>query len=254
MVLVSLVALSAGCGLLPEKTDETRDWSAQKLYSEARGALNDGNYSQSVNYYEKLEARYPFGKYAQQAQLEIAYAYYKDEEPDSALAALDRFIKLNPRHPNIDYALYLKGLVNYNRGQGLVERFLPVDPADRDPGAALQSFEDFSQLVRQYPESSYAEDARQRMLYLRNNLALHELRVAKYYMRRGAYVAAANRAKYVVENYPRTPAVADSLSVLTKAYRELGLNQFADDSMRVLRSNHPEHPGVSEAGRTLGDD
>lgn len=253
IALVGLLALGGGCGILPDKEDETRDWSAQKLYSEARTSLNDGNYSQAVKYYEKLEARYPFGKYAQQAQLEIAYAYYKDEEPDQAIAALDRFIKLNPRHPNIDYALYLKGLVNYNRGQGLVERYLPIDPADRDPGAALQSFEDFSELVRLYPNSSYAGDARQRMLYLRNNLAIHELRVAQFYMVRGAYVAAANRAKYVVENYPRTPAVADSLSVMAKAYQELGLTQFANDAIRVLRTNYPDHPGVSEAGRTLSE-
>jgi outer membrane protein assembly factor BamD len=248
-LLVGLLALVGGCGLLPEQKDETADWSAQKLYSEARSALNDGEYAQAVKYYESLEARYPFGKYAQQAQLEIAYAYYKDEEPDSALAALDRFIKLNPRHPNVDYAYYLKGLVNFNRGQGLVERYLPQDPAARDPGSALDAFEDFSTLVRLYPSSPYAADATQRMLYLRNNLASHELQVAEYYLRREAYVAAANRAKYVIENYPRAPAVPQALVVLAKAYRSMGLVDLADDAVRVLRLNYPDHPGIAEVER-----
>jgi outer membrane protein assembly factor BamD len=246
---VGLVLLAGGCGLLPEKQDETADWSAQKLYSEARSALNDGDYSQAVKYYESLEARYPFGKFAQQAQLEVAYAYYKQDEPDSAIAAVDRFIKLNPRHPSVDYAYYLKGLVNFNRGQGLVERYLPQDPAQRDPGAALQSFEDFATLVRLYPDSSYAADARQRMLYLRNILATHEVQVAEFYMDRGAYVAASNRAKHVVENYPQTPATPDALVVLAQAYRQLGLNDFADDALRVLRLNYPDHPGIAEAER-----
>jgi outer membrane protein assembly factor BamD len=249
IALAGLIGLSSGCGLLPETKDETADWSAQKLYSEARSALNDGDYTKAVKYYESLEARYPFGKYAQQAQLEIAYAYYKDEEPDSAIAALDRFIKLNPRSPNIDYAYYLKGLVNYNRGLGVVERYLPLDPAERDAGSSLQAFEDFSELVRLYPNSTYAGDARQRMLYLRNNLALHELYVAEYYMKRRAYVAAANRAKYVVENYQRTPSVPGALVVLAKAYKLLGLTQLSDDALRVLRTNYPDNPGIGEVER-----
>jgi outer membrane protein assembly factor BamD len=250
ILLLGLVLLVGGCGLLPEEQDETEDWSAQKLYSEARSALNDGDYGQAVKYYETLEARHPFGKLAQQAQLEIAYAYYKQEEPDAAIAALDRFIKLNPRHPNVDYAYYLKGLVNFNRGQGLVERYLPQDPAERDPGAALSSFEDFATLVRLYPDSPYAADATQRMLYLRNNLATHELQVARFYMDREAYVAASNRARYVVENYPRTPATPDALVVLATAYQKLGLNDFAEDALRVLRLNYPEHPDLAELERS----
>ena len=246
IALAGLIGLSSGCGLLPETKDETADWSAQKLYSEARSNLNDGNYGQAVKYYETLEARYPFGKYAQQAQLEIAYAYYKDDEPDSAIAALDRFIKLNPRSPNIDYAYYLKGLVSYNRGLGPVERYLPLDPAERDPGSTLQAFEDFSELVRLYPRSTYAADAAQRMVYLRNNLAMHELQVAEYYMTRKAYVAAVNRAKYVIENYQRTPAVPGALVLLAKAYKYLGLTELSNDALRVLRTNYPDNPGIGE--------
>lgn len=254
LLLSATLTVTAGCGILPEQEDETKDWSAERLYAEARSELSAGNYAQAAKYYEKLEARYPFGKHAQQAQLEIAYAYYKDEEPDAALAALDRFIKLNPRHPNVDYALYLRGLVNFNRGQGLVERYLPQDPAERDPGSALQAFEDFSELVRRYPESPYAGDARQRMLYLRNNLAEHEVRVADYYMRRQAYVAAANRAKHVIENYDRTPAVPRALTILAKAYRRLDLTDLSDDALRVLKLNFPDHPGIAEVERlALGD-
>jgi outer membrane protein assembly factor BamD len=245
LALSAALALTAACGLLPDDKDETADWSAQKLYSEARSALNGGEYATAVKYYETLEARYPFGRFAQQAQLEIAYAYYKDEEPDQALAALDRFIKLNPRSPNVDYAYYLRGLVNFNRGQGLVERYLPQDPADRDPGSALQAFEDFSTLVRLYPKSPYAEDATQRMIYLRNNLALHELRVAEFYMAREAYVAAANRAKYVVENYQRAPAVPGALAIMAEAYREMGLADQSADAIRVLRLNFPGHPALA---------
>jgi outer membrane protein assembly factor BamD len=249
LAFYAALALAGGCGLLPGEKDETADWSAQKLYSEARSALNGGEYATAVKYYETLEARYPFGKYAQQAQLEIAYAYYKDEEPDQALAALDRFIKLNPRSPNVDYAYYLRGLVSFNRGQGLVERYLPQDPADRDPGSALQAFEDFSSLVRLYPNSPYTEDATRRMIYLRNNLALHELRVAEFYMERRAYVAAVNRAKYVVENYQRTPAVPGALAVMAEAYRGMGLEDLADDSLRVLRLNYPDHPALAQLER-----
>jgi outer membrane protein assembly factor BamD len=247
--LSALLVTAGGCGILPEVQDETKDWSADRLYSEARSSLSAGSYGEAIKYYEKLEARYPFGKYAQQAQLEIAYAYYQDEEPDAALAALDRFIKLNPRHPNVDYAYYLKGVVNFNRGQGLVERYLPQDPAERDPGAGLAAFEDFSELVRLYPDSSYAGDARQRMLYLRNNLAEYEVRVADYYMRREAYVAAANRARYVVENYDRTPAVPGALVVMAKAYKLLGLDPLSQDALRVLRHNYPDHPGIQEVER-----
>jgi outer membrane protein assembly factor BamD len=242
-VLVGLVV--AACGLLP-KADETAGWSAQKLYSEAKEALTDGDYERAIGYYEKLEARYPFGKYAQQAMLEIAYAYYKDEEPDSAIAAADRFIRTYPRHPNVDYAYYLKGLANFNRGKGIVEKYLPQDPTERDPGAALQSFEDFSELVRRFPHSKYAADAAQRMRFLRNNLAAYEVNVAEYYLRRGAYLAAANRVSHVIEQYQRTPAVPDALVVMAEAYKMLRLDKLSQDALRVLRLNFPNHPGIAQ--------
>ncbi len=243
-----LLLLLAGCSLLPEEIDETKDWSASKLYNEAKDQLNDGNYETAIKYFESLEARYPFGPYAQQAELEVAYAYYKFDEPDSAIAAADRFIKIHPRHPNVDYAYYLRGLANFGRGQSLIDRYLPLDPSERDPGAARHSFQDFGELVRKFPNSRYAEDARQRMIFLRNNLAMYEVHVADYYLRRSAYVAAANRAEYVIQHYDRTPAIPRALEILVQAYRKMDMNSLAQDAQRVLQMNFPRG-GAARATR-----
>lgn len=235
-VLLLALWLSA-CSLLPEEKDETRGWSANKLYTEANTSMQEGNYQSAIKYYELLEARYPFGKYALQSQLDLAYAYYRDGEPESAIAAADRFIKLNPAHPAVSYALYLKGIVNFNRRLGFLTRFIPTDTSQRDPGAALDSFKDFSELVRRFPESEYAEDAQKRMIFLRNNLAKHELHVARYYIERGAYVAAANRASAVVQKYQRTPSVKEALEIMIVAYDKLGKDVLAADARRVLKLN-----------------
>ncbi|MEM7254184.1 MAG: outer membrane protein assembly factor BamD [Pseudomonadota bacterium] len=240
-----LIAL-AGCASWGKEPDKTRNWSAQKLYSEAKAAMNDGDYFTAVDYYEKLESRFPFGPYASQAQLEVAYAFYKNDEPESAIAAADRFIKLHPRHPSVDYAYYLKGLVNFNRDRGFIARIIPGDDAKRDAAARLASFQDFAELTRRFPESKYSEDARQRMLYLRNSLARHEVYVADYYFRRGAYVAAVNRAKYAVENFPTAPVLPDALAIMVKAYAELEMTDLAADALRVLKHNYPAHPGLPE--------
>ena len=242
-LLLILILPLAACSLLPGQIDETEGWSAQKLYSKAKGALDDGNYESAIDYFEKLEARYPFGKYAQQALLETAYAYYKYDEPESATATLDRFIKTYPRNPHIDYAYYLKGLVNFDRTSTLLDRYLPRDPTERDAGAARDSFFDFQQLVQRFPDSKYAEDARLRMAYLRNNLAEYDVHVADYYMRRGAHIAAANRAKHVIEKYPRTPAVPEALKILIQAYQAMGLDGLATDARRVLQLNFPREAG-----------
>jgi len=229
--------LLASCGLLPEQIDETKDWTASKFYAEAAEALANKDYEQAIKYYEGLEARFPFGPYALQAQLDVAYAYYLFEEPDSALAAADRFIRLHPRNPFVDYAYYLKGIVNFNRSVGFFDRFVPTDPSQRDPGSALDSFKDFSELVRRFPDSRYAPDARKRMLYLRNNLAQYQVNVADYYYRRGAYLAAANRGVYVVEHFQRSPAVKPALQMMIKAYRKLDMEKLAADAERVLVLN-----------------
>jgi outer membrane protein assembly factor BamD len=246
-----LLLASASCALLPDKIDETKNWSANRFYTEAKDAMDSGDYALAAKHFETLQARYPVGRLAQQAQLEIIYAYYKDSEPASAIAAADRFIKLHPRHPYVDYAYYLKGLTNFNQGRGLIERIIPQDVTQRDPGAARQSFQDFSELAQRFPQSKYTEDATLRMAYLRNNLAQYEVNVAEYYMTRGAYLAAANRGIYVVENYQRTPAVAGALTVMAKAYKVMGLDDLADDALRVLELNHPDSPGIAEVKKLV---
>jgi len=237
VLLAIAVSLLGGCAIFGDQEDETKGWSQQKLYNEASAELRAGSYQKAVEYYEKLQSRYPFGKYAHQAQLDIAYAYYRSEEPASAIAAADRFIRLHPQHPAVVYAHYLKGLVNFNSNLGMISRFVPTDDSQRDPGAALRSYKDFEVVVNEFPDSDYAEDARKRMLYLRNNLARHEVHVARYYLKRGAWVAAANRASYVVENYQRTPVLKEALEVMVEAYTRLGMQDLADDTQRVITFN-----------------
>jgi len=258
--LLMTVSLLGGCAIFGEE-DETEGWSQQKLYDEASEELRVGGYEKAIDYYEKLEARYPFGKYAHQAQLNVAYAYYRAQEPESALAAADRFIKFHPGHPAVAYAHYLKGLVNFNSSLGFLARFTPTDNSQRDPGATRDAYKDFETVVREFPDSQYAEDARMRMLYLRNNLARHEVHVARFYIRRGAYVAAANRAAYVIENYQRTPSVRDALEVMVEAYTKLGMDDLAADTQRVLAYNEnsnsliddPRETGEKSWGRRVWD-
>lgn len=237
IILLFAVATLTACSLLPKEVDETKGWSAQKFYSEASFAMSDGDYETAIKYYEGLESRYPFGRFAMQSQLDVAYAYYKNGEPESSIAASDRFIKLHPRNPFVDYAYYLKGIVNFNRNITFINRFIPTDTSQRDPGSILDSFNDFAELARRFPESQYTEDARKRMIYLRNNLASHEIHVARYYMKRGAYLSAAKRCVTVVEKYQRTPAVRDALEIMIAAYDELGMEELSADTKRVLAVN-----------------
>jgi outer membrane protein assembly factor BamD len=240
-LLVSLLLLGlSGCSLLPEESDETAGWSANKLYSQAKESMSDGAYDKAVKYFEKLEARYPYGRYAQQAQLEVAYAYYKQQEPASAVAACDRFIRLHPNHQNVDYAYYLKGLVNFNEDLGLLGHVSNQDLTERDPKAARESFDAFKELTTRFPESKYAPDATQRMSYLINALAAHETHVADYYMRRSAYIAAINRAQLAIKTYPDAPANEEALFILVKAYDAMGMTDLRDDTERVMRKNFPD--------------
>jgi len=244
-----LLLTSSGCSIFKEH-DETADWDASQIYSAAKEALDEGDYEKAIKYYGKLEARFPYGRYTQQAQLETAYAHYKAGEPEAAIAAADRFIKLHPRHPNVDYAYYMRGLASFEPGKNFLERFFPQDGAQRDPTAARESFRYFAELVQRFPDSKYSKDALQRMTYLRNNLARYEIMVADYYLRRGAYLAAANRAKYVLENYERTPSVADALALMVQAYRKMEMPDLAADAERVLRLNHPAR--AAELNKTTG--
>jgi outer membrane protein assembly factor BamD len=239
-----LILLLSACGLLPKTVQDSKNWSASKYYSEAKAELNEGNYSGAVKLFEQLEARYPYGRYAQQAQLEIAYAYYKDNEQASAIAAADRFIKLHPNHSNVDYAYYLKGLANFNDDLGLMgivtEKILNQDMSERDPKASRESFENFKELVTRFPKSKYTPDAVQRMKHLVNVVALNEVQVARYYMKRGGYIAAANRAQYALKEYPQTPATEEALFIMVKAYDALGMTDLRDDAARVMQKNFPQ--------------
>lgn len=230
---------------IPEDTTEER------LYEAAQANMRTENFVQAVKNLQLLEARYPFGPYAEQSQLEIIYAHYRSFEPDAAIAAADRFIRLHPLHQNVDYAYYIKGLANYAEGEGFLDRFMPTDITMRDPGAALQSFEDFRQLLTRYPYSTYARDAKSRMVFLRSRLARYEINVANYYFKRGSYLAAANRGRYVVENFPQAPASGDALAVMVQAYHLLGLEELAASSLAVLSENYPQHPSLDDKGQFI---
>ncbi len=249
--LIIILALTlAGCA---SETTKPEDMSEQELYQEITDNLDNGAYSVAASNLQLLEARYPFGPYAEQAQLEIIYAYYRSHETEAAIAAADRFIRLHPQHPHADYAYYMRGLANYYVDVSFLAEYMPTDATQRDPGAALQSFEDFRQLLYRFPDSPYAADAKARLVYLRNRLARFEINVANYYFKRKAYLAAANRGRYVVENYQQTPAVADALAVMVQAYQLLGLNDLANDSLSVLKSNYPQHPSLDEQGNFISE-
>lgn len=238
--LIILALSLQACSNLKDK-DKTRGWSANKIYQEAKAKLNSSDYEGAIKLYETLEARYPLGHFAQQAQLETAYAYYKYDEPDTALDAIDRFMRMNPRAKNIDYALYLRGLVNFTRGNGFLDRFFPRGIADLDNVRQKEAFHDFTNLLTRYPNSKYAGDAQMRLQHLRNALAESEVNVGKYYMERGAYLAAFNRAEYTIKHYQNAPAVIDALKLKIQAARKLGKNDLAESSLRVLQSNYPKY-------------
>ncbi len=240
LLAVLALLVIAGCSNLPAENDETAGWSAGRLYSAAKEAQGEGAWDTAVKMLEKLEARYPYGRFAQQAQLELAYVYWKSGESGSALAAADRFIKLHPNHPAVDYAYYLKGLVNFNEDLGLVGHLSNQDLTERDPKAAREAFESFKELIERFPKSKYADDSVKRMNYLVNALASLEVHVARYYMRRGAYIAAANRAQTALETYPQAPAIEEALYILYVAYDKLGMTELRDDADRVLRKNFPQ--------------
>ncbi len=235
----------AACASKEEAPDAQNE---QVLYGAATEQLESGNNEQAIKNLQMLEARFPFGPYAEQAQLELIYAYYKNFNFAASIEAAERFIRLHPQHPNVDYAYYMRGLANYSEGKGLFERFTPTDLTERDPGAARQSFNDFSQLVTRFPNSEYAPDARYRMIYLRNLLARYEINVANYYLRRRAFVGALNRGRYVVENFPQSPAVPDALAIIVQSYLLLEEDELANETLLVLRENYPDHPNLDKNG------
>ena len=245
-LLLSLLLFISGCSWFGGDDDELiADSGEQQMYREAQRHLKNENFSLAVRSLQGLESRYPFGQYAEQAQLELIYAHYSAYEFAAANEAADRFIRLHPRHPNVDYAYYMKGLAAYDIEPGFFSRFIPSDDTKRDVSHIQTAFAEFAQLLARFPDSAYAPDARQRMVHMRNMLARNEIHVANYYFRRGAYMAALNRGKYVVEHMQQTPSVADGLAIMGQAYLLLGLNDLAEDSIAVLCENYPDHPNIT---------
>lgn len=245
-LLLSLLLFISGCSWFGGDDDELiADSGEQQMYREAQRHLKNENFSLAVRSLQGLESRYPFGQYAEQAQLELIYAHYSAYEFAAANEAADRFIRLHPRHPSVDYAYYMKGLAAYDIEPGFFSRFIPSDDTKRDVSHIQTAFAEFAQLLARFPDSAYAPDARQRMVHMRNMLARTEIHVANYYFRRGAYMAALNRGKYVVEHMQQTPSVADGLAIMGQAYLLLGLDDLAEDSIAVLCENYPDHPNLT---------
>ena len=235
-----------GCAIFgaPTDLDDTKGWQADRIYQAGEEKMQDKDYDKAIGYFQKLESRFPHGKYATQAQLEIAYAHFKKQDAVSCVAAADRFIKLHPNHPNIDYAYYLKGLSTFNE-RGFVEKYTAQEISDRDPKTLKLSFAAFKELTDRYPKSRYFKDATQRMVYLVNALSQHEMHVARYYMKRQAYLAALNRAKYVLEYYPNSASVEEALVVSISAYDYMDLNDLKEDTVRILKTNYPQNPMIN---------
>ena len=246
---VLLVAFAlGGCSLFSKVTDPKKDWQAPDYYKAAKEEFDNQNWDAAIKLYDQLEAKFPFGRYADQAQLEISYAYYKQGETASAVSGLEKFVKLHPNHPNVDYALYLKALCNFKEDLGPLAKLIYQDLADRDPKAARESFEGFKDLITRFPDSKYAPDSRERMAYLAEALARHEIKVARYYLERGAYLAAANRAQDSIVRFPTSPSHHEALDIMVESYDRMGMKELRDDTKRVLAKNYPEDP-LSASGK-----
>jgi outer membrane protein assembly factor BamD len=235
--LIALAALAAGCASGRDDDLSDPDASAQRIFAQAEKAMAGGNYPAAIAAFENLTAVYPFSDEARQAQLNLMFVYLRSDQPDSVVTAADRFMLENPTHPRVDYALYMKGLARFPRDAGPLESLFRIDMDKRPPVGMQDSFNTFQQLLQQHPQSIYAEDARQRMVYLRNRLAAHEVKVAQFYLDRNAHVAAINRARTVLERYQETPAAIPALQIMAQAYDNLGLGELAADTRRVIEAN-----------------
>lgn len=243
LLVISLFLLVGACSSAA-KVDESL--TEVQLYEQAQKDLGNHNFSMAIAKLKALDSRYPFGRYAEQAQLELIYAYYKTADSEATRDSANRFIRLHPEHPNVDYAYYMRGLASFEQDQSFLARFLPLDMTRRDPGAARSSYNDFAQLTRRYPNSRYSPDAKARMVYLRNLLASYEVHVGYYYLERQAYIAAARRGTYIVENFNGTPSAGDGLAIMVEAYQRMGMTDLASSSLAVLKLNYPNHPTLAK--------
>jgi len=251
LLLVTTAALFISACASNDKQEEVLP--EQTYYENARDAMNSGNFNEAEQNLDYLETYYPFGRYAEQAQLDLIYARYQNLDLEGARAAAERFLRLNPQSDHADYALYMRGLASYNLDIGLAARYFPVDVSARDPGEQRQAFRDFSELLNRYPSSEYAPDARQRMIAIRNRLAELELYAARYYISREAYIAANNRARYIIENYSTTPSVEEALIILAETFRFMDLKKGATDAVAMLKENFPDSAAFNENGEFQPD-
>ena len=240
LLAAATAMLAAGCGNRRDRVVESA--GPEELYERGSASMRNGNYPTALAYFQQLEARYPFSNVTRQAQLDMIYVYYRARQPESAVDAANEFEQENPTHARVDYCLYMKGLIYFDGAPNFLEKMFRVDMSERPPRDTLQAFVIFGELIQRFPESEYIPDARQRMVFLRNRLAAYENHVANYYIRRQAYVAAVNRAKYALEHYPGAPALDDSLAILARAYSLLGLSDLAADAERVYDLNFERPP------------
>lgn len=247
LVVLALALAMSGCSWF-HKRDNVDTMPLAQLYAKAHGSLEHADYNAAIKDYQRLIARFPSGEYNEQSQLELAYAQYKDNKPDDALSTVNRFIKTFPANKHADYAYYLRGLINFDRTTGFMDRISRNEEAQsrRDQAFNLQSFDDFAELSRRFPNSAYAADARQRMIYLRNVLAQYEINVAKFYLHNRVYIGAADRAQYVIEHYQQAPQTGDALAILTRSYLALGQKDQAEQARKVLALNYPDHPYLKD--------
>jgi len=250
-LVFTLLTLLSACSLFSDdKKDKYSDWTAEDFQVASKEALEDESYKKAIKLLEQLDSRFPFGKHTAQAQLDLSYAYYKNDEPETAQASVERFIKTHPRHKSIDYAYYLKALINFNHNLGFLDRYIPSDSTQRDMVFTQTAYLNFEELIRRFPNSEYVDDAKQRMIALKNALARHELHIARFYMDREAFLAAANRANYILTHYQKTPAVPYALQLQIEAYKILKLDQLAADSETLYAYNFPNGPLMSEADKS----
>jgi outer membrane protein assembly factor BamD len=244
LAVLALVMAVSACSIFGHKGQSIDTMPVEPLYTKAHTSLENGDYAAASKAYQRLIARFPSGAYNEQAQLDLAYSQYKDNQPDDALSTINRFIKTYPTNKHVDYAYYLRGLINFGRTTGFVERVTKSSGGQsrRDQGYNLQSFDDFSELARRFPDSAYTADARQRMIYMRNLLAQYEINVAEFYLRNKAYVAAADRSQYVIEHYQQAPQAGDALAILARSYLALDRKELAAQTRKVLALNYPDHP------------
>ena len=244
-LIILVAALVSGCS---SDDEDFANSGEDFLYREGERSMDVSNWPRAIQIWQQLEAQFPFGQYAEQSQLELIYAYYRNSEPEAARAAADRFIRLYPDSENLDYAYYMKGMAYYSEDARILGRYLPTDPSKRDPGKARESFADFAQLLNIFPNSQYAPDARARMIYLKNLLADYEVHVAEFYIERQAYLSALTRARFVMENFQGTPAVPRALEIMVEMYLRMGLNDLADAALEILTLNYPDSPQLTPEG------